>query len=68
MNTTDLSILEVLLELFEHDSELLGLHPAVCQQHAPKLPLCDPPIHRVMPLELQGQGKQGSENQEQQKA
>lgn len=62
MNATDLSILEVLLELFEHDSELLGLHPAVCQQHAPELPLRDPPVHRVVPLELQGKGKQGDEN------
>lgn len=68
MNATDLTILEVLLELFEHDSELLGLHPAVCQQHAPELPLRDPPIHRVVPLELEGKGKQGDENKEQQKA
>lgn len=67
MNATDLSILEVLLELLEHDSELLGLHPAVGQQHAPELPLRDPPLHRVMALELPGKG-QGGENQEQHKA
>lgn len=50
---TDLSILEVLLELLQHDGELLGLHPAVGQQHASKLPLRDPPLHRVVPLKLE---------------
>lgn len=57
MNATDLSVLEVLLELLQHDSELLGLHPTVGQQHAAKLPLCDPPLHRVVPLKLEGEIK-----------
>ena len=55
-NTTDLSVLEVLLELLQHDGELLGLHPAVGQQHAAELPLCNPPLHWVMPLKLEGGG------------
>lgn len=57
--TTDLSVLEVLLELLQHDGELLRLHPAVGQQHAAELPLRDPPVHWVVPLELEG-GKENS--------
>ena len=54
---TDLPILEVFLELLQHYRQLLGLHPAVGQQHAAKLPLRDPPVHRVVPLKLQGRKK-----------
>lgn len=55
VNGTNLSVLEVLLELLQHDCELLGLYPAVGQQHAAELPLCDPPLHRVVPLKLEGE-------------
>lgn len=63
-DATDLSVLEVLLELLQHDSKFLGLHPAVGQQHAAELPLRDPPSHWVMPLKLEGgkKKKEGSEN------
>lgn len=60
-DATDLSVLEVLLELLQHDSKFLGLHPAVGQQHAAELPLRDPPSHWVMPLKLEGGKKRKRE-------
>lgn len=51
---THLSVFEVLLELLLHGSQLLGLHPAVGQQHATKLSLSNSPIHRVVTFKLKG--------------
>lgn len=49
-----LPIFEVLLQLPLHGGQLLGLHSAVGQQHATKLPLSDSSIHRVMAFKLGG--------------
>lgn len=47
-----LRVFEHLLQAFLHQFEFARLNAAVGQQHAPKLPLCDPAINWVIPLKL----------------
>lgn len=52
-----LGILKHLLQALLHLLEFAGLDATVGQQHAPKLSLCDPAVHRVVPFELEGERK-----------
>lgn len=47
-----LSILEHSFEALLHQFEFAGLNSTVGQQHPSKLLLCDPAVHRIIPLKL----------------